>query len=187
MQNTNTCFSACGTSSTCLHSVNQLFPMRWMANQRPHSKAEELERRCLSSVPWKKGISHKTEAVLFSEGLYLQKYKPQEIKRSVKGHLGNTNKNAAETCAKVRMGTAAPPELHPSPGLERGAVQGLHSCGWEHKHRRAPGLQTAMAVQVYIWALLWAPQGKDHPPAPCSISPSGREVTEKQSWEKRNR
>lgn len=108
VQNANTCFSDCGTSSTCLHDVKQLFPVRWMANQRHHSKAEELERRCLSSVPLKKGISRKTDTVLFPEGLYPLKCNPQEIKHSVKGHLGTTSKRR---CSDLCQGQ----DVHSSP------------------------------------------------------------------------
>lgn len=110
VQNTNTCFSDCGTSSTCLHDVKQLFPVRWMANQRHHSKAEELERRCLSSVPLKKGISRKTDTVLFPEGLYPLKCNPQEIKHSVKGHLGTTSKRCCSDLCQGQDVHSSPPQ-----------------------------------------------------------------------------
>lgn len=81
-----------------------------MANQRHHSKAEELERRCLSSVPLKKGISRKTDTVLFPEGLYPLKCNPQEIKHSVKGHLGTTSKRCCSDLCQGQDVHSSPPQ-----------------------------------------------------------------------------
>lgn len=136
-----------------LHNVNQLLPVRWMANQRPHSKAEELERSCLR---WKMMFHGRRESATRQRQFCFQKVSTprnvhlKRLNTVQRGTWGPQARSAAQTCVKVRMCTAAP--QHCILGLERGAVQGLHRMRAQAQESPRPAdSHECLTGQVHSW------------------------------------